>query len=74
MSLKLFKIQLVPTFFFCLRHPSQARPLGTPGIVESGVGGGERSLDLKEVDCRGPSSALHSIFNRQIFPQGSKGE
>lgn len=41
MSLKPLKIQLVPTFFFCLRHPSQARPLGTPGIVESGVGGAE---------------------------------
>lgn len=22
------------TFFFCLRHPSHARPVGTPGMLE----------------------------------------
>lgn len=46
------------TFFFCLRHPSQARPFGTPGIVGSDA---ERRVDLKGDLDRGLSS--FSIVN-----------
>lgn len=35
------------TFFFCLRHASQARPVGTPGMAGVRPEWGERRVDLK---------------------------
>lgn len=35
-NMSLCDVNAKPTFFFCMRQPSQPRPDGTPGIIEEG--------------------------------------